>query len=101
MGVYIVLHQEAEKTFSECAELKSFVTVRCTIGLERQAKRASQRVNSFHGQKANKHDYARHKSPNQPSNVQPHKNTDRPDNKFRISSWPKSLFQTLLFPKGA
>jgi hypothetical protein len=36
--------QEAEKTFIECAELESFATVGHITGLERQAKRASQRV---------------------------------------------------------
>jgi len=44
MGVYIPLHEVAEKTLIECVGLKGFVTVGFTAGLERQAKRASQRV---------------------------------------------------------
>jgi hypothetical protein len=43
-GVYIVFLQEAEKTFIECAELKVFVTVGRTTGLERRATCAFLRV---------------------------------------------------------
>jgi hypothetical protein len=38
MGVYIVLHQEAEKTLIECAELKKLVTVGRATGLEDKPK---------------------------------------------------------------